>query len=125
MRGNVPHSEGPSLADLANSGIKVDTLQQLMPKESLKQLIPYDQLVVRGEDLSRLIFAQLPAKSVEQLDGTGDGARSDKSGREDQETRDSVPVWLVVLSSDLLRRRLQDLTCWSLAVPTLSWEMDS
>ncbi len=96
MRSNLPQSEGPSLADLAKSGIKVGTLQKLMPKESLKQLIPYDQLVMRGEDLSRLIFAQLP---VEQQQGrVGDTSPSEDSQTGDgQESKDTAPVWSVVL----------------------------
>ena len=64
MRGvNLPaaHSEGPSLADLASSGIKVETLQRLAPQDPdvdigdrrvPKQLIAFDQLTVRGEDLT-------------------------------------------------------------------------
>ena len=63
MRGaNLPaaRSEGPTLADLSSSGIKVETLQRLAPldaegdggKGTLRQLIAYDQLTVRGEDLT-------------------------------------------------------------------------
>lgn len=63
MRGaNLPvvRSEGPSLADLTSSGIKVEILQRLAPRDAvgdgekgaLRQLIPYDQLTVRGEDLT-------------------------------------------------------------------------
>lgn len=67
MRGvNLPtaHSEGPSLADLASSGIKVETLQRLAPQDPdgdigerrvPKQLIPFDQLTVRGEDLTGML----------------------------------------------------------------------
>lgn len=64
MRGaNLPasHTEGPSLADLASSGIKVETLQRLAPEDPdgditgrriPKQLIAFDQLTLRGEDLT-------------------------------------------------------------------------
>ncbi len=96
MRSNVPHSEGPSLTDLANSGIKINTLQKLMPKDSLKQLIPYDQVVVRGEDLSGLIFAQFPMKAAGQKDRVGNSSPTDDSKSEGQESKDSVPVRLAV-----------------------------
>lgn len=63
---NLPaaHSEAPSLADLASSGIKVETLQRLAPQDPdgdtgerrvPKQLIPFDQLTVRGEDLTGML----------------------------------------------------------------------
>lgn len=45
-------------------GIRVDILLKLVPKDpekGLQQLIAFDQLTMRGEDLTRLIFANLPS----------------------------------------------------------------
>ena len=79
MRSNIlPQSEGPNLADLASSGIKMDTLQKLVPREGgPRQLIPYDQLMVRGEDLTGLIFAHLPSAS--QATGGGEEDNEDSA----------------------------------------------
>ena len=52
-------SEGPSLEDLAKSGIKVGILQRLMPSDQdeegdggLRKLIALDQVTMKGEDLT-------------------------------------------------------------------------
>ena len=60
--GKMPQSsssEGPSLEDLAKSGIKVDVLQRLMPADrdeegdgSLRKFIALDQVTMKGEDLT-------------------------------------------------------------------------
>ena len=60
-----PSVEGPSLEELISTGIRVDTLKQLMAKETedsaedlsddeskVKKLIALDQVTLRGEDLT-------------------------------------------------------------------------
>ena len=53
------------VADLVSSGIRVDSLQKLLPAEHQEKLLDYEQVTVRGEDLSGLLFAQLPAAQEE------------------------------------------------------------
>lgn len=60
--GKMPQSsssEGPSLEELAKSGIKVDVLQRLMPANQdeegdsgLRKLIALDLVTMKGEDLT-------------------------------------------------------------------------
>ena len=58
MRGrtNLPvRSEELSFSELLSSGVRVDILQKLMRKEDgsgPNQLIPFDQVLVRGEDIT-------------------------------------------------------------------------
>ena len=58
MRGrtNLPvRSEELSFSELLSSGVRVDILQKLMWKEDgsgPNQLIPFDQVLVRGEDIT-------------------------------------------------------------------------
>ena len=64
MQGPSPSSTvgGPSFHELVSSGIKVDTLKQLMAKDredvaegsegSLNKLIALEQVTLRGEDLT-------------------------------------------------------------------------
>lgn len=95
-RANVlVRSEGPSLEDLAASGIKVDVLQHLAPKDpdtgALKKLIPYDQITMRGEDLTGLLFAQLPrvgvASDVRTGSSEGDSEQGEGSAGGTSDTR--------------------------------------
>ena len=84
-RANVPaRSDGPSLEELAESGIKVDILCCLTSKDSdtkaTKALIPYDQLMVRGEDLTSLMFAQLPRASTASSERAESGAGGSEQG---------------------------------------------
>lgn len=48
--------DGPSLEELAKTGVKVEVLQQLMPSgedgSGLTKLIQLDQVTMRGEDLT-------------------------------------------------------------------------
>ena len=48
--------------------VNKELLLSLLPKNSQVQFIPYDQVVMRGEDLSCLMFAKLPAKEEGELE---------------------------------------------------------
>ena len=71
-------------AELVASGIRVDTLQKLLPPKQLEKLLDYDQVTVRGEDLSCLLFAQLPAQQVE-------AEGEDSMQKVGEEEKESVP----------------------------------
>lgn len=83
----LTRSDGPSLEDLVASGIRVEVLQRLAPKDpdtvALKKLIPYDQITMRGEDLTGLLFAQLPragaASGVPTGNSKGDSEQEERS----------------------------------------------
>lgn len=55
-RTNLPvRSDELSFSELMGSGVKVDILQKLLQKEdgsSPTQFIPFDQVLVRGEDIT-------------------------------------------------------------------------
>ena len=74
MQGSSPSSSmgGPSVEELVSSGIKVNTLKQLMARDrgdsaggpnsddgSLKQLIALDRVTLKGEDLTSELIDKL------------------------------------------------------------------
>ena len=48
--------------------VNSELLLHLLPKNSQVQFIPYDEVVMRGEDLSRLMFAKLPVTQERELE---------------------------------------------------------
>ncbi len=54
--GQSSHHEGPSLEELAKTGVRVEVLQQLLPPgdegSGLTKLLPMDQVTMKGEDLT-------------------------------------------------------------------------
>uniref|UniRef100_A0A1X7TIU7 AAA+ ATPase domain-containing protein n=2 Tax=Amphimedon queenslandica TaxID=400682 RepID=A0A1X7TIU7_AMPQE len=57
-------------SDLKNIGIDFTILQELLPKESQHQFLTFDQIAMRGEDLSSFIFCRLSQRelSLEKTD---------------------------------------------------------
>lgn len=55
-----------SVEDIETYDVSMELLLSLLPKESQVQFIPYDQVVMRGEDLSCLMFAKLPVKETQE-----------------------------------------------------------
>jgi len=53
IQGPVP-SDGPGLEELLKTGVRVDILQTLIPREDLtdRQLLTVDQVTMKGEDLT-------------------------------------------------------------------------
>ena len=72
-RANVPQqSSGPTIEDLSKIGIKVEMVEKLIPPypeaPTMRQLIAMDQVAMKGEDLTGLMFAKFPntAPKLEQ-----------------------------------------------------------
>ena len=57
------------------------TLPSRDPEQGLRKLLPYDQLTMRGEDLTGLMFARLPKVGR----GKGEGQAEDSSLLEGEE----------------------------------------
>ena len=53
-------------SDLKNIGIDFTILQELLPKESQHQFLTFDQITMRGEDLSSFIFCRLSQRELSQ-----------------------------------------------------------
>ena len=45
------------LSELTNQGIDCNVMQMLLPRDKQLKFLPYDQVAVRGEDLSGLLFS--------------------------------------------------------------------
>lgn len=55
------------LTELSLQGIDCSIMQTYLPKEKQKQFLSYDQVAMKGEDLSSLLFAKLPVTSKGKL----------------------------------------------------------
>lgn len=71
----------PLSADLAASGIKMDMLENLLPSSQQHKLINYDQVTVRGEDLSDLLFVKLATSQQlgKEEESSGEESRVDSA----------------------------------------------
>lgn len=67
-RGGGAGGEDALSAELMESGIRVDILHKLLPQVRQEKLLDYEQVTVKGEDLSGLLFAQMPIQQ-EQVEG--------------------------------------------------------
>lgn len=47
---------------LKNDGLSYESMVELLPKHKQIELLKYDELVIKGEDLSALMFAKLPTQ---------------------------------------------------------------
>ena len=56
-------------SDLKNIGIDFTVLQELLPKESQHQFLTFDQIAMRGEDLSSFIFCRLSHRDLHETSG--------------------------------------------------------
>lgn len=72
-RANVPQqTSGLSVEELSKMGIKMGLVQKLIPPDpevpTLRQLISVEQVSMKGEDLTGLMFAKFPSPAPRQLD---------------------------------------------------------
>lgn len=72
-RANAPQqSSGLSVEELSKMGIKMELVQKLIPPDpempTLRQLISLEQVAMKGEDLTGLMFAKFPSSGPRQLD---------------------------------------------------------
>ena len=56
----IPTAPALQLSDLIDSGITIDEMQRLLPKEQQVTFATLDIVTIRGEDLSSIMYAKLP-----------------------------------------------------------------
>lgn len=83
-RANLPvQSGGPSIEELSLKGIKIEMVQKLIPPDpeapAVRQLIVMEQVSMKGEDLTGLMFAKFPTQApLLEQDDSALAAHQDK-----------------------------------------------
>jgi hypothetical protein len=97
-------STGLNMAKLMADGVRADVLQALLPRpqaatdggegEPLAELIPLNQVITRGEDVTALIFCKLPAVRADSVRGrAGSVEEGASSSEDDQEEEQEAGVF--------------------------------